>query len=90
MRYLALLALLLPAACGPAPGSYPMPDEECRKATLNDPAVRERESRYVGVQNTQTASLDAEEVALKRDTYLRCMRAHGRAPLGGVEPIRKY
>ncbi len=49
---------------------------------------RERESRYVGVQNTQTAALDAEERALKRDTYLRCMRAHGRAPLGGVEPVR--
>jgi len=89
MRPLILLALLLPAACGPAPGSYPMPDEECRKVVFKDPKVLERESRYVGVQNTDTESLDAEESALKRDTYLTCLRARGRAPLGGVEPVRK-
>jgi hypothetical protein len=88
MKFLPVLALLLPTACGPAPGSYPMPDEQCRKVVFSDPAVLERESRYVGVQNTNTASLDAEESALKRDTYLRCMRANGRAPLGGVEPVR--
>lgn len=90
MRHLFWMALLLPAACGSAPGSYPMPDEQCRQAVFNDPIVREREARYIGVQNTNTASLDAEESALKRDTYLRCMRANGRAPLGGVEPVRPY
>jgi hypothetical protein len=89
-NFVVLGLLLLPAACGLAPGDYLMPDEECRQVTYADPVVREREARYLGVQNAETAALNEEERNLKRETYLRCMRSHGRAPLGGVQPVRKY
>jgi hypothetical protein len=75
-----MLGIVL-AGCG---GSGP--EADCERQAMNDPAVREIYSRtdgyytYPGVQRNDL-------LQAKRQAVLRCMRAKGLAPPGGVQPV---
>jgi hypothetical protein len=78
---LALAAMLL-AAC--TEGNTPQ--AECERQAMNDPDVLQIYTRtdgnytFEGVQHTQLRDY-------KRQAVLRCMRAKGLVPPGGVQPV---
>jgi hypothetical protein len=77
-----LLALNL-AACD----SGNSPQAECERQAEQDPAVREIYSRTNGdyASSDYQAYYDLREA--KRQATLRCMRAKGLAPPGGVQVV---
>ncbi|MDB5378649.1 MAG: hypothetical protein JWR00_3095 [Rubritepida sp.] len=92
MKRLLLLTPLLMAGCtGLVPIAAPplMSDEECRaEATrARDVRIVSREANFENYANMRQIQSD-RNVAL-REVYDTCMRAHGRAISGGVEPIRR-
>jgi hypothetical protein len=78
-----VLALIL-AACN-SDGS---PQAECERQADQDPAVREIYSRTNGdyAKSGYPAYYDLREA--KRQAALRCMRAKGLAPPGGVQVVK--
>jgi hypothetical protein len=80
--WLPLLAAVL-AACGSTDMS---PQAECERKADDDPKVAEIYSRSNGVY---TQPILSELAVVKRQATLRCLRAKGLAPPGGVEPVRR-
>ena len=78
-----LLALLL-AGCN----SGNSPQAECERQAEQDPAVQEIYSRTNGdySKSGYEAYYDLREA--KRQAALRCMRAKGLAPPGGVQVVK--
>ena len=88
MRPLALaltLALLL-AGCsgGAAPGT---PEQACAAQASEDPAIKELMMKAAGSQQFEWDNAERIRLA-RRDATLRCLRARGLAPAGGVERPR--
>ncbi len=85
MRWLIVpLLALLAASCN----SGNTPQAECERQAEQDPAVR---AIYSGTNGDYTSSLyqayyDLREA--KRQATLRCMRAKGLVPPGGVQPVK--
>ena len=81
VRPVLALGVVLLAACADN-----TPQAECERQAMNDPDVLEIYTRtdgnytFEGVQHTQLRDY-------KRQAVLRCMRAKGLAPPGGVQPV---
>ncbi|SHK35846.1 hypothetical protein SAMN02745194_04759 [Roseomonas rosea] len=91
-RALAALALLpLLGACvnDPLPRANTPEEAACRSEAERAPEVRAIYERMPPAQNaTARERVMGEVTAAERNAYLRCMRARGLAPRGGVEPVR--
>jgi hypothetical protein len=82
-RRLGPLVALVLASCS----SGNTPQAECERLAMQDPAVQDVYTRSNGayiVPGTQ-ANVDLEQA--KRQAVLRCLRAKGLAPPGGVQPV---
>jgi hypothetical protein len=88
MRSIPVLAVLLAlgACSGNAPQESPA-EAACRREARSAPGVRDAMERLSGNNVMQQERVRAEAVAAERAAYLRCMRAHGLAAPGGVEPV---
>jgi hypothetical protein len=81
----SLLLLLLLAAC--APGNSPQ--AQCERQAIDDPAVQEIYRTSNG--DYTYADRDRPELlAAKRDATVRCMRAKGLVPPGGVQTVQPH
>jgi len=84
--------LLLLAACGvndPLPPAANPTEAACRAEARTAPDVKTTYQRMPPPENaTARQRVEAEADAAERAAYLRCMRARGMAPRGGVEPVR--
>jgi hypothetical protein len=73
------------AACsiGPADNS---PQAQCERQADDDPAVA---AIYSGTNGAYTyvGAVRDDLIAAKRQAVMRCMRAKGLAPPGGVQPV---
>jgi hypothetical protein len=78
---LPLAALLALAACGPDTST---PQGQCQAEAYQDPKVKEIRIRMLGNAGLQSELAPALDDALHAAT-LRCLRARGLAPPGGVE-----
>ncbi len=76
-----LAALLALAACGPDTST---PQGQCRAEAYNDPKVKDIQIRMLGNQMLQSQLMPDLNDAVHAAT-LRCLRARGLAPPGGVE-----
>jgi hypothetical protein len=89
MRRLASLPALglLLAACsgGAAPGT---PEQACASQANDDPVVKELVMKGAGTMQFQWDN-EQRLVLARRDATLRCLRARGLAPKGGVERPRQ-
>ncbi|HEY8612454.1 MAG TPA: phosphoribosylamine--glycine ligase [Roseomonas sp.] len=84
-----LLALAACAANDPLPPATNAAEAACRAEAQNTPAVKSAFQRLAPPANpTQRNRVMGEAAAAERAAYLRCMRAKGMAPPGGVEPVR--
>ncbi|MFH5925379.1 hypothetical protein [Roseomonas xinghualingensis] len=91
IRPISALALLLGlAACAindPLPPAANADEAACRAQAQDSPAAKEAFRRLAPGNPTQRDRVMAEAAAAERRVYLRCMRARGLAPRGGVEPV---
>jgi len=83
-RGVPALALLL-AACG-AGGSDDTPQAQCARQANDDPKVLEIYSGTSGYYTFPWSQRD-ELLMARRQAELRCMRAKGLVPPGGVQPV---
>jgi hypothetical protein len=83
MRLVAL-CLLLASCSGPASDS---PEGACARQANDDPAVKELMMKAAGTQQFEWDNAPRIRMA-KQDATLRCLRARGLAPKGGVERPR--
>ena len=82
VRPVLALAVVLLAAC--TAGNTPQ--AECESQAMNDPDVLEiytRTNGYYTFDDVQRTQL----LDYKRQAVMRCMRAKGLAPPGGVQPV---
>jgi hypothetical protein len=82
LRFLPLLACGL-AACG---GTDNGPLAQCEQQAMQDPAVQEIYTRTNGYYTFPWVQRD-DLLAAKKQATVRCMRAKGLAPPGGVQPV---
>ena len=82
LRFVALLGVAL-AACGSADNS---PQVQCDREADKDPAVVEIYTRTNGMYTFPYSQRD-DLIQAKRQAVMRCMRAKGLAPPGGVQPV---
>jgi hypothetical protein len=80
MRWLALCLLL--AAC--SGGDPSTPQAACARQADDDPAVKDMQMKAAGSLQYEWDNSERIQLA-KRDATLRCLRARGLAPKGGVE-----
>jgi hypothetical protein len=83
MRRVAL-CLLLASCSGPAADT---PEGACVRQANDDPAVKELLMKAAGTQQFEWDNAQRIKLA-QRDATLRCLRARGLAPKGGVERPR--
>jgi len=83
MRRVAL-CLLLASCSGPAADT---PEGACARQANDDPAVKELLMKAAGTQQFEWDNAQRIKFA-QRDAALRCLRARGLAPKGGVERPR--
>jgi hypothetical protein len=84
MRWFALCLLL--AAC--SGGNEATPQAACDRQANDDPAVKELQMKAAGTQKFEWDNAERIKLA-KKDAALRCLRARGLAPKGGVERPRQ-
>jgi hypothetical protein len=85
LNRLVLLLPLLGACAGPAGNT---PQAQCAREAYNDPDVKRMIMEQAGspyLMRTDQAELEQA----KHQAALRCLRARGLAPPGGVEPLRQ-
>ena len=85
LRFIPLLAVVL-SACA----SGNTPDAECARQATQDPKVQEIYSRTNGDYTYAGYLAHDDLLQAKRLAVLRCMRAKGLAPPGGVEPVAPH
>ena len=81
--------LLCAAGCG---GGYvaqtePAAPPECQAEANNDPAVKQIVMKMSAVQYWR-GNYQEDLAVAKREALLKCMRAKGLIPPGGVEPVK--
>ncbi|HWA79113.1 MAG TPA: hypothetical protein VG848_02270 [Acetobacteraceae bacterium] len=84
LRVLALLAVLLPAACAPSDDS---PQAVCRRQAYDDPQVRALRVQMMQSSSANLGSRGQLQYLLRQAT-LRCLQDKGLAVPGGVEPVQ--
>ena len=72
------------AACSGAGGS---PQAQCERDASQDPAVRTIYQRSDGYYTYGETKQRADLQEAKRQAVLRCLRAKGLVPPGGVQPV---
>ena len=87
MRRLALLALVLLGACSGGTTADPG-QAACERVADSDPAVVEGVRKQAGNLDYQWQNADQLRIA-RQQAVLRCLRARGLAPKGGVEVPRR-
>ena len=94
-RPLALLALLLLAACqGGVWANVPTDDtpdgRECRREAESDPEVRRiARSATMGMNPSHDEQIRQELLAALPRAWRACMTRRGAIPAGGVEPVQR-
>jgi hypothetical protein len=90
IRPLALaFILLMAAACSSPPSSASASQEEaCARQANDDPVVRDMLAKAAGNEGWQWHHGNDLRAA-KQDAAVRCLRARGLAPKGGVERPRQ-
>jgi hypothetical protein len=90
IRPLALAVILLMAAsCSSSPSSAPASQEEaCARQANDDPVVRDMLAKAAGDEGWQWHH-STNLRAAQQDATVRCLRARGLAPKGGVERPRQ-
>jgi hypothetical protein len=83
IRRVALCLLL--TACSSGAGT---PEEACARQANDDPAVKEMLMKAAGTTQFEWENEQRIKLA-RRDAALRCLRARGLAPKGGVERQRQ-
>jgi hypothetical protein len=86
----ALLGMLVLSACGSdegAGGPQSAAQRACDRQADDDPAVKELAIRSLGSQE-EAYKLKFTLDQARLQARLRCLRAKGLAPPGGVEPVR--
>ena len=71
------------AACGPTGNT---PEAQCQRQAEDDPAVVEIYTRTNGAYTQPWEERD-QLIRAKKTAFIRCMRAKGLLPPGGVEPV---
>ncbi|MBN8889677.1 MAG: hypothetical protein BGP12_17750 [Rhodospirillales bacterium 70-18] len=87
MKYAALSLLLALGACASLSQDAGMTDAACRQKALDAPEVQDRIAKMAGSYRTEWGEPSLED--LKHLAYVRCLRAKGLAPKGGVEPVKR-
>jgi hypothetical protein len=91
MRHVLLLPLLLAplllGGCASLTGDASMTNAECRRMANDDPEARAQLARNAGTFRNDLNQPSVDD--LKHDAYVRCLRARGLAPKGGVEPVQR-
>ena len=85
MKYLVLMALLLPAACA---GNKPPEVAACERQADDDATVRDLLLKSAGSEHFQIEHAQDLKDAKARATQA-CLRRRGLAPPGGVEAPRR-
>ena len=83
MRLVLIMALAV-AGCSAAEAS---PEAQCERQAMQDPAVQAIYSRSNGYYTVSGTQQEADLAQAKRQAVMRCTRAKGLAPPGGVQPI---
>ena len=81
LRLVVLLGAVL-AACA---GTDNSPQAQCEQLAMQDPAVQNIYARTDGYYTFDGVQRD-DLLQAKRQAVMRCMRAKGLAPPGGVQP----
>jgi ABC-type glycerol-3-phosphate transport system substrate-binding protein len=71
------------AACGSTGNT---PEAQCQRQAEDDPAVVDIYTRTNGAYTQPWAERD-QLIRAKKEAFIRCMRAKGLLPPGGVEPV---
>jgi hypothetical protein len=80
---LVLIAAIGFAACSSEGG----PNAVCEREADNDPTVHELTQRSLATTR-EAFELEPDLEYARRKAFLACLRRHGLAPPGGVEPLR--
>ncbi len=95
MRRVTLSALLLLAGCGLFGSRPPIPPEEdtpqhraCRQEARNADSVRALDAQRNPANEYNTERLNREVRLAEIRAYRDCLRRHGLAMPGGVEPVQ--
>jgi len=95
-RMTTRFALLLPfalAACSasgqqPPATSQATSQAQCEQQALDDPTVHDLTAKIAGANNTAPFEWQRQLDEAKHQATMRCLRARGLAPAGGVERQR--
>jgi hypothetical protein len=83
VKAIVMLALALAACSGPENRA----EAQCRREAARDPAVQTVYSRSDGYYTYAPTVQNSDLEEAKRQATLRCMRAKGLLPPGGVQPV---
>jgi len=78
-----MMALALAACSGPDSSA----EAQCRRQASQDPAVQTVYSRSDGYYTYSPTTQYSDLQESQRQAVLRCMRARGLVPPGGVQPV---
>ena len=81
-----LLGVLLAGCAKDAPAGSPQ--TECEQQAENDPRVAEIYQRSNGTYTMVGYPAHRELLMVKREAFVRCMRAKGLLPPGGVQAVQ--
>lgn len=82
-KALVTMVLALTACSGPGDSGK----AQCERQASQDPAVQTIYARSNGYYTVSGTKQQADLVEATRQAVLRCMRAKGLAPPGGVQPV---
>jgi hypothetical protein len=86
LPWMALGVLLVVAGCGGDPST---PQGQCDRETNNDAEVKAAYNLYLATTGAAQADNFSKLNEARRQAHLRCMRANGLAPRGGVEAVKR-
>ncbi len=87
LRIAALVCVCALAACGTSGPPKSAAERKCDAEAMNDPKVKELVVQSLG-NDAKAYELQFDLERARQQATLRCLRAEGLAPPGGVEPVR--